>query len=89
MANLKTSIKDVRQKEARRKRNRAWKVRLKENIKNIDNILNGKNGNLKDALSKAYKTIDKMAKIGIIKKQTASRKKSRLSRKINKAESNK
>lgn len=35
------------------------------------------------SLPRLYKVIDKAAKSGVIKKQTAARKKSRLSRKVN------
>jgi len=38
--------------------------------------------NIRKVLSKAYKAIDKAAKRGIIKENTASRKKSQLARKI-------
>lgn len=40
----------------------------------------GKAAESKDVLSKAYKAIDKAAKRGVIKKNAASRKKSRLSK---------
>lgn len=56
---------------------------MKDVVKNIKDltIKKDKDG-AQSMLSSAYKTIDKAAKRGIIKKNTASRKKSRLSKMI-------
>ncbi len=57
------------------------KKALKEEVKNIEKLVKDKNkAEAKKALSKAYSAIDKAAKKGVIKKNTASRKKARLSR---------
>ncbi len=57
------------------------KKALKEEVKKIENLVKDKNkAEAKKELSKAYSAIDKAAKRGIIKKNTASRKKARLSR---------
>ncbi|PCI21388.1 30S ribosomal protein S20 [Candidatus Wolfebacteria bacterium] len=57
------------------------KKNLKEAIKGIENLLKEKKvSEAKKLLPDAYKAIDKAAKRGIIKPNTASRKKSRLSR---------
>jgi len=40
---------------------------------------------VKKLLPRLYKTLDKTAKVGIIKKNTANRKKSRLTKSLNKA----
>lgn len=54
---------------------------LKENIKKIEKLVKDKKfDEATKALSEAYSAIDKAAKSGIIKKNNASRKKSRLSR---------
>ena len=61
--------------------NERTKKLLKENVKSIEKLVvanNFKEANAK--LSVAYSAIDKAAKNGVIKKNTASRKKSRLSR---------
>ncbi len=57
---------------------------MKGAVKEITKLTSA--GNKKDAeakLSEAYKAIDKAAKRGVIKKNTASRKKSRLAKSIN------
>jgi small subunit ribosomal protein S20 len=54
---------------------------VKETIKNIEKLVKEKKvPEAKKLLSKAYSAIDKAAKKGVLKKNTASRKKSRLSR---------
>ena len=54
---------------------------MKESIKNIEKLLkDDKKKEAKNALPIAYKAIDKATKRGIIKQNTASRKKSRLAR---------
>lgn len=59
------------------KRKRVFNIARKEALKGaIKQVRSSKNA---DALSKAYQAIDKAVKRGLIKKNTASRKKSRLS----------
>jgi len=59
-------------------RNRALNLVYKKKIKDLKKeILKTKN---KELLPKYYKAVDKAAKKGIIKKNTASRKKSRLTK---------
>jgi len=54
---------------------------LKEGVKTIEKLVTAKEwDNAKKSLSAAYKAIDKAAKKGVIKKNTANRKKSRLSK---------
>jgi len=58
---------------------------MKESVKSMRRLLaDKKSGEAEKLLSVAYKALDKAAKRGIIKKNTASRKKSRLARAINK-----
>lgn len=87
MANLKTSIKDVRQNKKRAEINRSWKRRMKNVVKRLNEMIKegASEEELKKQLQIVYKVVDKVAKRGIIKKNTASRKKSRLSKKVNKA----
>jgi len=57
------------------------KKKIKESIKNIEKLVKEKKKDeAKKLLPNAYSTIDKAAKKGIIKKNNASRKKSRLSK---------
>lgn len=72
-------------------RKRVFNVRttrvLKNEVKEAQELI--AKGDLKEAAAKlpaAYKAIDKAAKRGIIKKNTASRKKSRLARAVGKKE---
>ncbi|MFZ4500150.1 MAG: 30S ribosomal protein S20 [Minisyncoccia bacterium] len=54
---------------------------LKEGVKTVQKLVSTKSWKeAKDSLSKAYSAIDKAAKKGVIKKNTASRKKARLSK---------
>lgn len=54
---------------------------VKESIKKIEKLVKAKNTDeAKKLLPEAYSAIDKAAKRGVLKKNTASRKKSRLSR---------
>ncbi|KKQ34784.1 MAG: 30S ribosomal protein S20 [Candidatus Nomurabacteria bacterium GW2011_GWB1_37_5] len=56
---------------------------MKEAIKRIDKLVkDGKKDEAKKLLSVTYKAIDKAAKKGIVKKNNASRKKSRLAKLI-------
>lgn len=58
---------------------------MKDTVKEIKLLVTAKkNDDAEKLLSKAYKDIDKAAKRGIIKKNTASRKKSRLVKLIRK-----
>lgn len=72
----KSAKKALRQSLKRRLRNIGRKEAIKEAVKKTK-----KNPEL---LSLAYKAIDKAARAGIIKKNTAARKKSRLAKLINK-----
>lgn len=59
---------------------------LKSTVKDIHKSISTKNvEDAKSKLSEAYKAIDKAAKRGIIKKNTANRKKSRLVKAIKRA----
>ena len=54
---------------------------LKEGVKGIQKLVVAKDwSKAKESLAAAYSAIDKAAKKGVIKKNTAARKKSRLSR---------
>lgn len=56
---------------------------LKEAVKEVDGLVTAaKNDDAAKALPKAYKAIDKAAKAGVIKKNTAARKKSRLAKSV-------
>ena len=84
MANSKSAKKRVIVAERNRVRNQAVKTRVKTMAKKV--LATVENQNLeaaKTALSIAYKELDKAVTKGIIKKNTASRKKARLAAKVN------
>ena len=58
---------------------------MKSSIKEVRALALAKDKKALELLQKAYKAIDKAAKRGVIKKNTAARKKSRLSKFVNKA----
>jgi len=63
----------------RRTRNFIYRKRVKELFKEIKNLTFQKDEeDIKKLLPKIYKILDKAAKVGVIKKQTAARKKSRI-----------
>jgi len=66
-----------------------FNLRRKREMKKVEKeirefILHKKTKEAKEALPRVYKAIDKAAKRGVIKKNTASRKKSRLAKAIKK-----
>ena len=84
MANHKSAIKKARQDEVRRLRNRMYKTRFKNVAKKVETALEEKNKDAaKLALQEAISVIDKVVTKGVIHKNTAARKKSRLSIKVN------
>lgn len=79
--------KALRQSKKRRKRNLHYKSRMKKTIKEITELIEAeKIKKARDLLPEAYKAIDKAAKQNIIHENTAARKKSRLAKKVKKAE---
>jgi small subunit ribosomal protein S20 len=77
----KSARKALRIAERKRSINDRTKKVLKEGVKKIQKLATQKNWNeAKASLQAAYSAIDKAAKKGVIKKNTASRKKARLSR---------
>lgn len=81
---IKAKKKDLRQSAKRKARNLKRKKEMKELIKKIkDFSIQGKTDEAKELLPGAYKAIDKAAKAAIIKDNTASRKKARISRLAN------
>jgi len=79
MANTISSLKRVRVAERRTAVNRTRKTRLRHQIRAMRRLLNAKDTKAATALiPKTFSLIDRSAKWGIIKKNTAARYKSRL-----------
>ncbi len=84
MANTKSAIKTIRRIARQTAVNKSRRSRFRNAIKKMNTILDTKNKN--DALAylpKLNSELMKIAKTGIIKKQNASRKISRITKKIN------
>ena len=83
MANTYSALKRVRQTERRTEVNRQNKTRLRHAIRAMRRALAGKDPKVAvDLLPKTFSLIDRSAKIGIIKKNTAARYKSKLHIKV-------
>lgn len=84
MAHSRSAKKRVLVAERNRERNQAVKSRVKTMTKKVLTIVDTKDVEAaKAALSVAYKELDKAVSKGIMKKNTASRKKARLAAKVN------
>ena len=87
MANIKSSKKRVLVAERNYERNVAFKSSIKTAVKKVLELANAKEKDqdaVKAALSVAYKLCDKAVSKGILHKNTAARKKSRLTVAVNK-----
>lgn len=78
----KASIKDVRQAKKRAERNLEKKNAYKDAIKKVTKALAAGEKELKPLTTAVQKTLDKAAKAGVIKKNTASRRISRLMKRV-------
>ena len=85
MANTVSSLKRVRMAERRTAVNRTRKTRLRHQIRAMRRLLETKDAKAASELaSKTFSLIDRSAKWGIIKKNTAARYKSRLTLRLRK-----
>ena len=85
MANVKSAKKRILVAEKNRVQNVAMKTSIKTALKKVLELAAAKNQDeLKVALSKAYQLCDKAVSKGILHKNTAARKKSRLTVAVNK-----
>lgn len=82
MANIKSQIKRNAQNEKRRLRNKAVRSELKTRAKTALTTAEAGGENTAEAFRQAVKKIDKAAAKGVIHKNAAARKKSRLAKRI-------
>ncbi len=83
MANIKSQIKRNRQNEKRRLANRSVRSELKTRIRSVESaVASGDADSAREALQLAQKRIDQAAAKGVIKKNTAARRKSRLAKQV-------
>jgi small subunit ribosomal protein S20 len=84
LATHKSAIKRARQNEVRRLRNKNFRTRSKNVIKEIRTaIADNSADQARESLKNSVSVIQKSASKGVIHKNTAARKISRLSRRIN------
>lgn len=84
MPNIKSAIKRVKVSEKRRLRNASHKSALRTAVKSFETAAASNNvETAKAALIAASKKLDKAATKGLIHKNAAARKKSRLAKKLN------
>lgn len=84
MANIKSQIKRNRQNEKRRVRNRVVRGRARTYVKKAQtSIAEGDVESARDATRLAASELDRAAERGVIHKNNAARRKSRLMKKLN------
>ena len=85
MANTYSALKRVRQTKRKTAVNRLRKTRLRHTVRTLRRLIESKNAEgAKAAVPAAFSLIDRAAKWGIIKKNTAARYKSRVTHRIEK-----
>ena len=80
MANIKSAIKRIRVSKRNHRYNLFYKNKIKKLIKEAKSAIREKKENASQLIRNAVKWIDKAASKDVIKKNNASRKKSRLMR---------
>jgi len=83
MPNKKSAEKELRKAVKRNAANKKVSDNLKKLVKISLKQVKSSDVKIKEDFKKTIKAIDKAAKKGVIKKKTASRKKSRLMKKVN------
>ncbi|MBW3619652.1 MAG: 30S ribosomal protein S20 [Actinobacteria bacterium] len=83
MANIKSQIKRNRQNEKARLRNKAVKSRLKTELKKFQTAVEaGERDDAEQAFREATRELDKAATKGVIHRNNAANKKSRMAKKL-------
>ncbi len=82
MANIKSQIKRNRQNEVRRVRNKAVRSEVKTRVKSAVRAAETGGEDTEEAVRMAIKRIDKAAAKGVIHKNQAARRKSRLMKRL-------
>lgn len=85
MAITKSAKKAIRQNKRRKVRNISYTTKLRSLLKETRSFVSQKKmTEAKAMLPKVYQALDKAAKVGVLKKNTASRKKSRITKLVDK-----
>tara|TARA_Y100000310_G_C20138011_1_gene558960 strand:+ start:231 stop:491 length:261 start_codon:yes stop_codon:yes gene_type:complete len=81
----KSAKKDIRQNAKHRTRNDLYRNKMKDALKQARTLVSEKKiEEAKKLLPSIYKIVDKSAKVNVIKKNTAARKKARITKLVNK-----
>jgi small subunit ribosomal protein S20 len=84
MANIKSAMKRIRQSEKRRVRNAAVRSTVRTAVKGTRTAIEGGQADqAREALYRTIQLLDKAATKGVIHRNAAARKKSRLTRQLN------
>jgi small subunit ribosomal protein S20 len=81
--NIKSAIKRVKVADRNRLRNKAWRSSVRTvRTKVVDILKSGKTEKAAEALQNAYSVIDRAVSKGVLHKNAAARRKSRLAKQI-------
>ena len=87
MPNIKSSIRSVKTDAERRAKNAAEKSAVRTAAKKVEaQVAEGNKAEAEVTLKKASSLLDKAAQSGVISKNAAARKKSKLAKKVNKVQ---
>ena len=82
MANTKSAIKRMKQREKHRQRNRAVRSKLRSVVKTATTALGTQPAEATAVVREAMRTLDRAVTQGVLHRNTAARKKSALARKL-------
>lgn len=90
MANHKSALKRIRSNEKKRQRNRVWRSRTRTETKQADAAIQaGDVEEARQATIEAIRVLDKAANKGVLHKNNAARRKSRLMKRLAELEAEK
>ena len=82
MPNIKSAVKRVRTNETKHARNTQVKSAMRSSVKKADHAVANNEENANDSVKVAIQKVEKAASKGLLHKNTAARKKSRLMKKV-------
>ena len=89
MANTKSAMKQARQNEGRRLRNRVFRTTARTRVKSARHLIEeGQPEEAQVALAAAVRSLDKAVRKGILHKNNAARRKSRLFKLLHRSQAN-
>lgn len=87
MANTRSAKKRIRQNVKRRMRNKYYRTRARSEVKSARQVIqDGERDSAVEAVHQAVSALDQAASKGVIHKKNAARRKSRLMKRLAKAE---